>query len=312
MIHIQKENTLETNPQIPNLSPNLQNLKSAPANASGLDDQQPTDWERHDPSNIIVYQDKYLLWVTEHIKGSGFLENARIILLSSTDALNWKFEQIALERNPSDAWDNLSVLTAFMVPYQGVFYLFYTGVNTDFEDSNTSRRGIGYAVSNSPYGPWERPPDNQILHPGELGSWDELCVDDTNIIRHNNKWYFYFKGRQINSSPGNSDVGVAISDNLTGPYVKHDTNPLFKGHAFTVTKYQNGLLALPGSSNQKVLWSTDGIHFVAGPPLKHKSTGVYNPADFETDPPNPHIDWFIDVIPSSPRKLQRVNLIFPE
>ena len=123
-----------------------------------------------------MYQDKYLLWVTEHIKGSGFLENARIILLSSTDALNWKFEQIALERNPSDAWDNLSVLTAFMVPYQGVFYLFYTGVNTDFEDSNTSRRGIGYAVSNSPYGPWERPPDNQILHPGELGSWDELCV----------------------------------------------------------------------------------------------------------------------------------------
>ncbi|MDP6039486.1 MAG: hypothetical protein QGG64_13120, partial [Candidatus Latescibacteria bacterium] len=128
---------METNTQIPNLSPNLQNLKSAPANASGLDDQQPTDWERHDPSNIIVYQDKYLLWVTEHIKGSGFLENSRIILLSSTDALNWKYEQIALERNPSDAWDNLSVLTAFMVPYQGVFYLFYTGVNTDFEDSNT-------------------------------------------------------------------------------------------------------------------------------------------------------------------------------
>lgn len=103
-------------------------------------------------------------------------------------------------------------------------------------------------------------------------------------------------------------MGLAISDELTGPYEKYDANPLFKGHAFTVTKYDTGMIALPGGNHKRLLWSADGIHFVDGPMIRHKSTGVCNPADF-IDTRASLVDWFIDVIPIRPRKLYRVNLI---
>lgn len=285
----------------------LQELKSVEAKASGLDDQQPTNWERHDPSNIIKHEGKYLLWVTEHRKGTGFLD-CRIILLSSPDGLDWTFEQIALDRNPAKAWDDSGVLTSYVVPHENKYYLFYTGVSSEFKSSQTSRRGMGYAVSDSPYGPWKRPPSNQILLPGEKGAWDELCVDDANILRRGDRWHFYFKGRAMNSEPGESQVGYAISDNLTGPYEKYEANPLFHGHAFTVTKYGDGLLALPGAHNKYALWSSDGIDFTKGAAVNHKSTGVYNPADFEADSRGVPVEWFIDVVPGFPRVLRRVDL----
>ncbi|MCZ6673671.1 MAG: hypothetical protein O7C75_12130, partial [Verrucomicrobia bacterium] len=212
----------------------LRELKSVEAPASGLDDQQPTNWERHDPSNILRYQGKYLLWVTEHARGNGF-SDCRIILLSSPDGLEWTFEQIALDKNPSKAWDDGGVLTSYVVPYLDNYYLFYTGVEKDFKDPQSEPRGMGYVIADSPYGPWKRPPANQILFPGKKGAWDELCVDDANIIRRGDKWYFYFKGRAMDSEASESQVGYAVSDNLTGPYEKYEANPLFHGHAFTVT-----------------------------------------------------------------------------
>lgn len=287
----------------------LQQLKGIEVNASGLKDHQPPTWERHDPSNIIKHQDKYLLWATEHRPGTGFVD-CRIILFSSPDGLDWTFEQIALDQNPSKAWDDAGVLTAYVVPYENKFYLFYTGVSTEFENANTSRRGMGYVVSDSPYGPWERPPSNQVLLPGGKGAWDELCVDDANIIRQGNQWHFYFKGRAMGGHSSDSQVGYAVSDKLTGPYKKYEANPLFHGHAFTVTKYGDGLLALPGAHNQYAFWSSDGIHFTKGAAVKHKSTGVYNPADFEPNAKGAPVEWFIDVVPASPRILRRVDLAY--
>lgn len=37
--------------------------------------------------------------------------------------------------------------------------MFYTGVGDSYIDSNQDKRGIGYAVANLPYGPWQKHPD---------------------------------------------------------------------------------------------------------------------------------------------------------
>ncbi len=288
----------------------LMEVKGVEAQTSGLNDGQPQDWERHDPSNIIKFEGKYLIWVTEHARNNGF-SDCRIILLSSSDGLNWTFEQIALEKNLSTAWDDGGVLTPYVVPYQDKYYLFYLGVNRDFKKENTDRRGMGYVVADSPHGPWRRPPENQVLLPGDKDAWDGLSVDDPNIIRRGEKWYFYFKGRAMGRKTSETQIGFAVSDHLTGPYEKYEANPLFHGHAFTVTKFGNNLIALPGEVNKHLLWSSDGIHFTKGAVVKHKSTGVYNPADFEADGEGAPVEWFIDVVPGFPRVLRRVDLIYP-
>ncbi len=281
--------------------------KACAAVANGLDDRQLDGWERHDPSNVLKHEGRYLLWVTEHPDGTGW-HYARIVLLSSADGLEWKFEQIALEPGKTGDWDDQAVLTAYVVPYEGRFYLFYSGVDKSFEHHNQTRRGIGFAVADSPFGPWRRKPDNQVLMPGDKGEWDELNCDDANIIRRNGKWWFYYKGRIIDAEPGQTYIGVATADELTGPYTKHPANPLFKGHALTVTKFQDGVIALPGGSNNRVLWSTDGVRFDEGGDLKHKSTGVFNPDDFNdaADGVEP-IEWIIDVLAQKPRKLYRID-----
>lgn len=287
----------------------LRNVSGVKGKATGLDDQQTAVLERHDPSNIIKFEGRYLLWVTEHPKNNGF-SDCRIILLSSADGHDWRFEQIALDKNSAKAWDDGGVLTAYVVPHAGKYYLFYTGVPKSFKNSSIDKHDMGYAVADSPMGPWVRPAGNRILLTGGPGAFDELCVDDANILNWNGKWYFYYKGRATGSNPGGSQIGLAVSDSLTGPYVKHAGNPLFKGHAFTVTKYKNGLLALPGAGSPNVMWSTDGLHFAPGAKVKHKSTGVYNPADPKAGGGEGRIDWVINVVAGFPRRLERIDLVY--
>ncbi|MCD6303675.1 MAG: family 43 glycosylhydrolase [Planctomycetes bacterium] len=292
--------------------PELTRITAAPAKTTGLDDHQAAGWHRHDPSNVIRYKDEYLLWATDNPGHNGFTD-CRIILLGSPDVLTWKFKQVALEKNPARGWDDAGVLTAFVVPCDGRFYLFYTGVSKAFHDAAKDRRGIGYVVADSPLGPWRRPAHNQVLQPGPPGQWDDLCADDTNIIRRGDKWYLYYKGRKIGRSSAGTHVGLAVSDSLTGPYTKYKHNPLFNGHALTVTKYAEGLIALPGGRNRSLLWSADGIHFTPACALNHRSTGVYNPADFQPGGKPEPIRWFMNVfVPrGKPRQLQRIDLTYP-
>ncbi|MHC4993845.1 MAG: family 43 glycosylhydrolase [Planctomycetota bacterium] len=287
----------------------LQTVRGVEGHATGLDDKQPKDWERHDPSNIIRYEGRYLLWVTEHPRNNGFTGN-RIIMLSSADGKDWRFEQVAFEKNPDRAWDDAGVLTAYVVPHGGRYYLFYTGVDKSFKNASIGKHDMGYAVADSPFGPWVRPANNRILLTGPEGAFDELCVDDANILRWDGKWYFYYKGRTAGDTASDSQIGLAVSDHLTGPYVKHESNPLFKGHAFSVTKYKDGLVALPGSNHRNVLWSTDGLRFKQGAELKHKSTGMFNPANFKDGLGEDRIDWVINVIAGFPRKLHRIDLVY--
>jgi len=121
-------------------------------------------------------------------------------------------------------------LTSYVVPWKGLFYLFYAGVGPEFVSAQKSKRGIGYAVSETPDGPWKKHP-GPILWPGD-NTWDELCCDDANLIYPEGKWCLYYKGRTLGDRPMKLKVGVAVANDITGPYTKHPENPLFPGHAF--------------------------------------------------------------------------------
>jgi predicted GH43/DUF377 family glycosyl hydrolase len=123
--------------------------------------------------------------------------------------------------------------------------LFYTVISSDFEQYATSKRGISVAIADSPNGPWQKT-NKKILWPENDGSWDDISVDDANIILKNGQWWFYYKGQNKGRSRKESQLGLAISDSLLGPYKKQEVNPLILTHAFSVWKYEDGIAFVGG------------------------------------------------------------------
>lgn len=228
--------------------------------------------ERHDPSNIIEVDGTYFLWYTEHPPEDGFI-GTYVQLATSTDGLHWTVEGTALRAGNPGHWDSKGALTTYVVPWGGSYTMFYTGAD---------------------------------------GEWDELCCDDANVVRRDGRWWLYYKGRRIGSRPSESQIGVAIADELTGPYRKHPENPLFRGHALSAWVHRSGVAAVEGGvgrpEDRCVLWSEDGIHFVTAGPFNNQSTGFYCPESFgEGTNPN-GVTWGVDTdARNRPRYLVRFD-----
>jgi beta-xylosidase len=263
--------------------------------------------ERHDPSNIIRYDGKYYIWFTEHLKDSDGFIGCYMLYATSSDGYDWNIQGKALGAGGKGDWDEKGALTGYVVPHDGKFYLFYTGVGPEYTDRMTCKTGIGYAVADTPDGPWERC-DAPILWPSD-DEWEYLNNDDTNIIFREGKWWLYFKGKPRTSKEVRATkIGLAISDNLTGPYEKHPENPLFDGHALTTWVHRDGVAALTGFGiHGKLLWSEDGVHFITVKNYRNGSTGLYCPQNFRNGINNEGVSWGFDVEYHRPRFIFRFN-----
>jgi len=239
----------------------------------------------------------------EHPPQSGQI-GTYIQLAISENGFRWTVQGTALDKgNPGDP-DELGALTGYVVPHNGRYYMFYSRVDANSGKPHNTK-GIGYAVADSPDGPWikHREP---ILMPGN-NTWDDLCCDDTNIIYQQGKWWLYYKGRALGDKPGDSQVGVAISGKLTGPYRKHPANPRFKGHAFAAWVHRKGVAAVGGDNNHNVLWSPDGIHFQVAAEFDNKSVGLHCPENFGDGTNNRGVSWGFDVARTKPRYIYRFD-----
>lgn len=119
-----------------------------------------------------------------------------------------------------------------------------------------------------------------------------MSNDDANIIFRENKWWLYYKGKAKLEHSKNTKIGVATSDNLTGPYKKHPANPLFEGHALTTWVHKDGIAAFSGTG--KLLWSQDGINFTIVKNFKNASTGIYCPQNFIDGINDEGITWGLE------------------
>ncbi len=105
-----------------------------------------------------------------------------------------------------------------------------------------------------------------MLRPGPPGTWDSCRVDDSCLIVREGRYWLYYKGRELTQGPTWTKNGVAIADEPTGPYVKHEENPLIGGgHEVCVWPHRQGVAALVapgGPEGRSIQYSPDGIHFV--------------------------------------------------
>jgi hypothetical protein len=283
--------------------PELRNATRKKVETEGLD--QDETLERHDPSNVLRYNGKYYLWYTEHLPKDPFI-GTYVQLATSANGYQWTVQGTALDKGQPGEPDEQGALTSYVVPHDGRFYMFYTRVPPTFRHYNTSKRGIGYAVADTPDGPWVKQKET-ILWPGD-NTWDDLCCDDANVLHREGKWWLYYKGRTLGDEPGDSMVGVAISDKLTGPYRKHPANPLFKGHAFAAWVHRTGVAATGGHEGKRVLhWAPDGIHFQVAGEFDNKSIGFYCPENFGDGTNNRGVTWGFDVARAKPRYVYRFD-----
>ena len=123
-------------------------------------------------------------------------------------------------------------------------------------------------------------------------------MDDSCLIARGGQYWLYYKGRQSGLSPGETKMGLAISDNPTGPYEKHPANPVISsGHEVCVWPHREGIAALMapvGPEGSTVQYSPDGINFVRKAEVKPPSApGPYRTDRFEDVSYGEGITWGI-------------------
>lgn len=112
----------------------------------------------------------------------------------------------------------------------GRYWLFYMGTS----NGRFGTKRIGYAVADTPWGPWERC-SRPLLLPGEAGAWDDYITTNPAFLEHpNGEYWLYYKScnryeyenQRVNGISGNRKYGVAFADAITGPYRRYERNPV--------------------------------------------------------------------------------------
>ncbi len=256
---------------------------------------------RRDPSPVIRVDDSFYVWYSRTAESChGY--TASIWYATSSDGHTWTERGEALPKGPTGAFDEHAVFTPTILRAQDRFYLFYTAVPEPFTNDNGGPCGtptaVGVASAGSPHGPWKRCDASPVLTITEdPAQFDSMRVDDTCFIKRDSQYWMYYKGRQMNHSPAETKMGLAIADSPTGPYRKHPDNPVLdSGHEVCVWPHGSGVGAMVcnvGPQGNSLQYSDDGIHFQkitdCIPP---KAPGPYREDQFE-DGRGPGVRWGI-------------------
>ena len=221
---------------------------------------------RRDPSDIIKVDDLYYVWYSKGKISPGY--DATVWYATSPDGHKWTEQGMALAKGKAGTWEGASVFTPNILVAEGRYWLFYTGTSKKYGRPFNPDSKIGIAVSDSPAGPWERLASNPALNNSDnREDFDSHLVDDACLIVRNRKYWFYYKGRQLGKSPGQTQMGLAIADKPEDPYVKYEHNPVIPGnHEVLVRPQGTGVAAMIGTTGPKeitrsILYAEDGLHF---------------------------------------------------
>jgi len=258
---------------------------------------------RRDPSPVIRVDETYYVWYSRtRVSADGY--SASVWYATSLDGLVWQEQGEALPKGAKGAFDEHAVFTPTILVAAGRYYLFYTAVPEPFTNDNGGPKGtrtaIGVASADSPDGPWVRFDGNPVLRPSDdPEAFDSMRVDDAYFVVRNGECWMYYKGRQLDRSPAETKMGLAIAQTPMGPYVKHPENPVLdSGHEVCVWPHGNGvgcLVCNVGPQGNSLQYGDDGIHFHRiADTVPPKAPGPFR-ADGFVDGPGPGVTWGISM-----------------
>ncbi|HRX78710.1 MAG TPA: family 43 glycosylhydrolase [Pirellulaceae bacterium] len=257
---------------------------------------------RRDPSDIIKVNGLFYVWYSKGTIASGY--DATIWYATSPDGHAWTEKGMTLAKGDAGTWEGASVFTPNILVAEGRYWLFYTGTSKEFGKGFNPDSKIGIAVSESPDGPWERLATNPALKNSDNpADFDSHLVDDACLITRRGKYWFYYKGRQLGKSPGQTQLGFAIAEKPQGPYIKYEGNPVIPGnHEVLVWPQGDGVAALIGTTGPKelvrsIVYAADGIHFTKAHDVKDvpHAAGAYRPEAFTDSNFGQQIEWGVHI-----------------
>jgi len=201
------------------------------------------------PVGRVLEMENYYVWCNSPIAGpdgkihlffsrwdakkkmSGWI-NGSEIAHAVADRPEGPYQYVSTVLAPRGAgfWDGTTCHNPLIKKVDNKYCLFYMGNS----NGKTNTKRIGLAVSDSLYGPWQRP-DTPLLEAGEPGAWDDHCTTNPAFIKHpNGQYWLYYKSwntDEYNNAEnplirGNRKYGLAIADKLEGPYHKYKDNPI--------------------------------------------------------------------------------------
>ncbi len=247
---------------------------------------------RRDPSSVIEVDGVYYVYYTKSVgphfgKSAKRNQNSKIYpwdcadlwYATSSDGMVWEEQGIAVPRGGKGEYDERTVCTPDVLAHEGKYYLVYQAIaNVEYTGRNEN---VAMAVAEDPRGPFVKL-NKEILNPMEDGEWfgDDNgdynkgefkgVTHDPSLYFYNNKFYLYYKcgANDINSLKGygkDTRWGVAVSDNITGPYTHSEFNPVTNsGHETMLWHYNGGIAALlnrDGPEKDTIQYAQDGINF---------------------------------------------------
>ncbi|YCM42495.1 family 43 glycosylhydrolase [Verrucomicrobiaceae bacterium 227] len=257
---------------------------------------------RRDPSDVIKVGEQYYVWYTKGSESGGY--NGTVWYATSSDGHTWTERGEALVRGKKGSWDGQSVFTPNIMVAEERYWLFFSGVSFYPEKGKGPDSKIGIAVSDSPDGPWEKLASNPALsNSADPKQFDSHLVDDACLIVRDGKYWFYYKGRQLGKSPGETQMGLAIADKPEGPYVRVEENPVIPGnHEVLVWPQGKGVAAMIGTTGPKeirrsLMFSGDGksftkTHDVVSSPF---APGGYRPEAFTGSDAGKRLEWGVHI-----------------
>ncbi|MFI3207365.1 MAG: glycoside hydrolase family protein [Clostridia bacterium] len=158
---------------------------------------------------------------------------------------------VALKGEGGDFWDGWSIHNPSVYKVDGKYILLFMGSSGRYLDKTideiadmpeeehlenyhylVSQKRVGMAVADDLNGPWTRVSLNEPMidvNPGD-DCWDSFCTSNPAFVKTpEGKYRIYFKAWSRTSAQkisGNRMYGFAESDNLEGPYVKYENNPV--------------------------------------------------------------------------------------
>ncbi|MEN8193087.1 MAG: glycoside hydrolase family protein [Bacteroidota bacterium] len=173
------------------------------------------------------------------------------------------FSDVAIKGTGKDTWDKYGAHNPAIHKVGNKYALLYIANTNPNQPPHPGNQNIGMAIADSPYGPWEKvgkdgliltPPKNQKYWNYKSG----IGVNNPAFLQHPNGGFFlYFKS----SDNKGAKMGLAIAENLEGPYVQlphpvtQNNQTIEDGYAFLY----NGKFALLTTDNHGIIESGGGI-----------------------------------------------------
>ncbi|MBN2610681.1 MAG: glycoside hydrolase family protein [Bacteroidales bacterium] len=249
----------------------------------------------------------YSRWPEEKKMG-GWL-NASEIAHAVADSAESEFKYVETVLAPSGEgfWDGTTCHNPHIKEVDGKYCLFYIGN----ANRKTDTKRIGLATADSLYGPWKRP-DKPLLDVSQAaGAWDNHCTSNPSFVKHTNgQYWLYYKSWNSEeyynyTDPkirGNRKYGLAIAENIEGPYTRYSGNPVIDfssrgkntqfedayvwhdGKKFRLVSRDMGIF---GHTYGLYMESDDGIYW-SEPLIAYFNTDYY----FKQPPAPPHLSKY--------------------